>query len=331
MISELDVLMIVDDTPAIASRLGALRASDPRLAQALEQLAPGGLPSVRVAAVAAAAPGTGCGAGSRAHLCGVTSTDDFLATRGCGAQPNFAGSFADAFACLADFGAADCGPAQPLEAMRRALADAPSFVRPDAALEVLIVDGADDASADGGVLVPVATYVDFLRNLKPDPNSVFLSVVGPPADCSGGAMPAEAAPRLTELAQSFGSNSVYMPACRDDFVPVLGVLFSQLAVLNAPQCVDAIRDADPSRVGLQPTCAVDDITAEPDGLERRMALPSCDEAQPPCWRLAADISCPGGWSFAIDREPGWCPQQSVIDRLTCLGCADAADPACAGP
>ena len=56
-----------------------------------------------------------------------------------------------------------------------------------------------------------------------------------------------------------------------------------------------MRDIDPAKPGLQPSCAAESFSATPDGTFRRDPLPSCDDSSPPCWRLlpAAEYYCDG--------------------------------------
>lgn len=62
---------------------------------------------------------------------------------------NYTGALGDAFAAISSLGVSGCGFEQPIEAMRRALEGNPAnvgFVRPDAALAVIVVTDEDDCS-----------------------------------------------------------------------------------------------------------------------------------------------------------------------------------------
>jgi hypothetical protein len=142
----------------------------PRMASLLQTLwpPPGALgpttpapPSLHVALVPASyAAGDGCSPSPLpAGACGLTAPDPFLSSAACGLQPNFSGSWEDAFSCLARVGSAGCEPSQPLAALRRALggdarggalAGQSAFLRASATLQVVIVAAQDDASGSPG-------------------------------------------------------------------------------------------------------------------------------------------------------------------------------------
>ena len=88
---------------------------------------------------------------------------------------------------------------------------------------------------------------------------------------------------------------------------------------------------DPSQPGLQASCtAVDDVT-EADGTHQVTSLPACDAAQSatPCLSLVWEG---GGWRPRVQRGPdpvAPCGPLATHDVVTCLGCADPHDPACA--
>jgi hypothetical protein len=321
----LDLLVVVDDAQAGA-------AAAPQFAQVLANL-PRGLPSLHVAFVSASLSADGCSPPpARGPACGLGAPSSYLTTLGCGQQPNFAGSLPDALSCVADLGAASCGQAEPLEAMKRALAGMDGFVRPNAYLEVVIVAAGDDASASDGAPVAVADYVAFLKGLKADPDQIAVSVLGPAAACGTGAPPEQVAPRLVQLVSAFGADGLYAPGCDGRYADALLQLAESIAIDIEPTCLTALRDVDPAADGLQPECVVDDWTATPDGSVHEALLPSCDASSPPCWRLDHSATlCPGGWTVEVDRGPGFCPQVSTRTQVTCLSCADAADPACAAP
>jgi hypothetical protein len=64
-----------------------------------------------------------------------------------GRVTNYSGELENVFSCIALLGSDGCGFEQPLEAMRLALTDDNDFVRPHAALAVIIVTNEDDCSA----------------------------------------------------------------------------------------------------------------------------------------------------------------------------------------
>lgn len=340
---ELDLLFVVDDTAAIASRRAALNEDLGRAAAALETSLPGGLPSIHVGVVPASslsAGGDGCAPPApRGPECGLAAPARFLATGLCGRMPNFARPFTETLPCLADLGARACGALQPLAAVRRALDPASGagsltgFLRPEAHLLVVFVAAGDDASAED----PAQT-VAFLRGLKLDPSKVLVSIAGPSAGCG----PAGDAPRLKALADAFGSNGLYVGVCDERAISrALEPVTEELGTRLGQPCLPGVRDTDPSAPGLQAECTVEDHAQDVDAPDlpdapmsrQTRVIPACDVAPPPCWRVSSPTSgCQAGAvTFGVEREPEWCTQIGLDLTVTCLSCAQPDDPACAGP
>ena len=330
-----DVLFVVDDTPAVEPLRAALADELRGAAAELANAAPGGLPALHVAVVPASLPAGDASACAptplRGAACGVEGGLDFASALECGATTDFAGPFADTFSCLADLGSRGCGASQPLEAARRALttttapASLAEFLRADAALQLVFVVNEDDASTVDGALAPVADYVDFLRGLKLDSSKVSVVLAGP---SSASAPPSPSTPRLAALLASFGRAATFASLATD------GALASALAAADPvgfsvdPGCLTNVRDTDPSTPGLQPDCVVEDfIPQDQSGDDASSVLPDCDHGAPPCWRLERVDSC---LQLQITHASPWCPQDGVDARVTCAGCVDPTEPACAG-
>jgi hypothetical protein len=332
----LDVLFVIDDTPAIAGSQAALAAAIPQVAQFL-QSRPGGLPSLHLG-IAAASPTPSDGGEdvprTRASDCGLGAGLSFLSTDSCGKSPTFRGTFTDALSCLADLGTTASGPVQPLSIVQR-ISSGPStagagwtgFSRPSAYLMLVIVAGQDDAS---GPLDPAA-LADAVRGLKSDPLQTVVSVIAPSPTCA--MSPAISTPRLSTFVTTFGSQG-YEGCTPGDLVNWLMSLFKiQDDDFGGSGCHAGIRDTDPTQPGLQADCTVDDRIWSSDGSRSESLPPSCDVSGPPCWTFtpgSADV-CPGRWLFAVDRGPDFCPQVAIQTEVTCLGCVDPSDPACSGP
>jgi hypothetical protein len=324
---KLDLLFVIDDTSPIAPHLDALATGLADSAQTLLDAHPE--ISLHVGFTRA---GT-CDSGARGAACGIANGEQFVRSEWCNTitNYNFAGSFGDAFTCLADFGAGGCGPAQPLAAAVRALAQPPrpgweGFLRPEAYLMIVIIAAADDASGPAGSPTPAASFAATLKALKPDPGQVLASLFGP-ADC---AAPAQAAPRLVEFIQQFGGNGVLVPLCGGQLPLTLTQVTSPVSIDLAPPCMGEVRDTDLGKPGLQAECVVERRLALPEGGFTTAALPSCDDASPPCWRLIpSPASYCRGYLATIDQGVDWCEEAASNVTIECLGCADADDPACA--
>ena len=333
--SPLDVLFIIDDTPAIADSQAGLAAAVPEIAQLL-QARPGGLPSLHLGVVAASpAPGDGGTRTprTRADACGLGAGQPFLSTQSCGQSPNFGGTFTDALSCLANLGTTASGPAQPLSIAREILEEPSAagagwtdFLRPNAYLLLIIVAGQDDTSGPPDL----GAFAAAVRGLKIDPDQVSVSALVPSTTCA--ISPATSAPLISTFVAGFEGNG-WEGCSAGDLVGWLTWLLTPWGDMGSPRCSVGIRDRDPTQPGLQATCTVDDHVWSSDGYRSESVLESCDVSGPPCWAFtpgAADV-CPGRWLFTVDRGPDFCPQVSIETAVTCLGCIDPSDPACSGP
>jgi hypothetical protein len=149
-----DVLLVVDNSPGMGPAQERLAGGIEAMLAALDRL-PGG-PDYRVGVVS-----TDLGVGIHAN--DACSEEGDAAALLVGADCNGAGlpqtgfvenvggrrnvdSLEDALECMVQLGTKGCGFEQPLEAMRRALL-AEGFLRPTAALAVMILSNEDDCSA----------------------------------------------------------------------------------------------------------------------------------------------------------------------------------------
>ena len=272
-----------------------------------------------------------CDASTRGTACGVAAPDQFVRSEWCNTITNFnyGGGLGDAFACMGDLGAADCGPAQPLAAAVGWLAAWPragweGFLRPDALLMVVVIAASDDPSDASGSPTPVQ-FANALKALKPDPSMVMATVIGP-TGCDGDDI---VDPRLREFVNQFGANGLYISVCGGS----LGAVFDRAITFvgdPAPPCLRGLRDTDLATPGLQASCVAERHSLAPDHSIQNTPLPLCDDGPPPCLRLA-----PGG-GFCADStfvwvEPAadWCQASAMNFTVECLGCTDANDPACA--
>ncbi|MGE0549182.1 MAG: hypothetical protein AB7O24_14430 [Kofleriaceae bacterium] len=176
----LDLLFVVDDSPGMLEKQGALRFALPTLLEQLE-LVPGGLPNLHVGVVSSdlgtqaaldATPGPplgrlgqgGCASQGKggilqtygaALLGGGNYITDILRTDA-SRIANYSGSLADALGRMTAAGEGGCNFEQHLEAIKVALDDNPSnggFVRPDAMLGVIVLADEDDCSMAHSTLI----------------------------------------------------------------------------------------------------------------------------------------------------------------------------------
>jgi hypothetical protein len=323
---KVDILFVIDNTAAIAPYASVLAAGYADMAQALQTLPLSGPASLHVGFVRAES----CDTGTRAAACGLAAPDQYLRSEWCEMTTNFPGELDGTFGCLADLGAADCTPAQPLAVALRMLTGPPAagwegFVRPDAYLLIVVVAAADDASGTPDSPTSVSAVATAVKALKPDPAQTLVSTIVPQKCLAGG----NPAPRLTEFVNQFGGNGLIVDLCDGQLARALDRVTSTISTSTEPWCVGNVRDTDPGTPGLQADCAFEDFPRAADGSWTAVRLPRCDQSAPPCWRLLTSDVCRNGYTIDIDRGGGWCDEAGTLITVECLGCADANDPACA--
>jgi hypothetical protein len=172
---ELDILFVIDNSASTEDKQTLLALSIPRLVQTLDAFSTG-RPDLHIGVVTTTID-QGAGAAALASNCpSPNPLDDGRLRRmpgaaappGCSvpsdpyisdvAQPdgtrltNYTGMLQDTLACLAQLGEGGCGFEAPLEAMKRALdgthPENAGFLRPGAALAVVILTDEDDASVE---------------------------------------------------------------------------------------------------------------------------------------------------------------------------------------
>ena len=231
---KLDLLFVIDDSPAMASMEARLWPQLPHLLEALIDPTTREYPNLHVAVVSSSlgagryddVPGcladtAGDVGGRFSHPEGSGLANGATFMRLNDPQVNFSGQPGDVFACMARLGHAGCGFPQPLAAARRALEkagdatdpDNGGFLRHDAALAVIVITNGDDCSvpSDSDLFDPAQTRLsDRYGALATYRCSEFGLLCGgqapphaPPSDGGGlildACMPAEASGRLTAV------------------------------------------------------------------------------------------------------------------------------------
>lgn len=129
------------------------------------------------------------------------------------------------------------GTEQPFDAIRLALSEPllstenAGFLRPNAALAVFLLTDADDQSKD-----PVATYVDFLKQLKSNAVTMHAAyipsghVVLPGATCDRSGEPVPT--RIEEALTAFGTMTESINLCESDYSTRLGSIGSKYEMIG---------------------------------------------------------------------------------------------------
>ena len=195
------------------------------------------------------------------------------------------------------------------------LCDGAKIGRGPATYQSCVADGAPEDL--NGLLYHPQFFVDGLRSLKSDPNLLFTAVIagpttpfaiGPkdgvdqllnscPASSAGNAAPAV---RLKYFTDQFGPHGKFVSICDANLAPALNSIAQALRAIIVTSCLAGaidLTDADPAEPGLQPQCAVADVTSGAESVIPRCAM--TDASTPvtttlPCWWVDTDQAACGG-------------------------------------
>jgi len=295
---ELDLLFVIDDSPMMAGFRADLATNAKNFISVLATI-PGGLPDLHLAVTTSNLGDVDCpGEDGALHRASVVG-GDFIAVTPFydgSTETNFVGSLGDAFAALANVGAAGCARSQPLAAAVRALRSHPSFVRDSADLAIVFITANDDASPG-----EVVDYAAWLRSAKPDlaTEIIVAGIAGSEGSCSFDGGVAIDASRLRSFLDGFPNRSTFTTICQRDLSDGL-VLYAELLGSGfwSETCLDAAIDPD--------RCVLSDRVAGVDVA----TIPQCRDASGalPCFRFDRSRS-------AQQTCGDWLPQVLVrIDR-----------------
>jgi len=208
---DLDILLVLDTSPAMTGSAAVLSASLPKMVEALRSIKLGGeIPNVRLGVISAdlgagrysSVPGCRPGGdGARLlhapQLTGCTGpTEPWISytdgdTNVPAGPTDPVARVGAALGCIGSLGSSGCRFSQPLEAARRALDPAlglnPGFLRKDAFLALVFVTAGDDCSAareelfDQASAEPLSPFRCFQHGVSCDVNDP--TVPGPRAGC----------------------------------------------------------------------------------------------------------------------------------------------------
>lgn len=290
---EVDLLFVVSEAPSMLRHADVLHARLRTLGHVLETLE-GGMPSVHVAVPDGAAPAERCGIGPEPWLRDVRVPwfwCDVDVGEACHDR-NYASPWADALACLAHRAADGDRPAPVLARAVAALeGGAAAFLRPQAALVVVIITADDDASPG-----PVERYIDELRALAATRAIVYVALVAP-LD----------APRLRAVRDAFPNRAELVDVEGDSWTDVVASLGSWDDRIANPCLPLAQPDVDPDAPGVQADCVATD-----DQLGLGPLLPRCTMSTAD--RPAPDTPLPCYWIREVDPAEYGCAQIALVER-----------------
>lgn len=259
---KLDVLFVIDDTTAMASHQAALAALPAQLEVFLASET-GNLAGYHIGVVTTdAATGGALRTSSAVTDAFIVHDNTFL-----GAEHNYQGSIADAFASLLPSSAASTATNQPLEVTKLGLASGanPGFVRDDAYLGLVTITATDDASQ-----AATDEYAGDVTVTKSEPTSVYAIGIYPPG-----------APRLDAFHAQFPNRSEVHSIDDTDYGDALASFSQFYRQTLGYRCDPGPADLDPVTPGAQVDCS---FVAIVDGVEQR--LPPCSgEVTEPCWEF----------------------------------------------
>ncbi len=251
----LDLLFVIDGSPAMQPYAEALAANAPDFIHALETIQ-GGVPSVHIAVTTAAGDGTLRTAPPTIQGDYLSDVPGEIGNR----VRNYTGSLADALGRLAAVGTEGPAVRMPLAAAAHVLEQDSAFLRPDARLHVTIIASGDDQSPDS-----IATYAAAFRAAKLDPTRVSIGVVAPPS-----------AVRLRAFADAFPDRATAAVIDQPDWTSALLSTVGDLGVHPSDPCFTSVVTSE-----CQATSSV------------YGAVRDCEYGMPPCYTIAVDpVNCP---------------------------------------
>ncbi len=282
-----DMLFVVDSSPAMAPHLTHLDSTLPKLMETMAAF-PSGLPDLHVGVVTANGDGQMRGRGSMTggFLVDIPRLDG---TR----IKNYTGTLAEAVRAYVAVGAESASRSQPLAVIERALVSPHNagFRRPGAYLAIVLVTASDDAS-DGDV----ASNVAALRSLSPDPSQILITTISGPRSGSSPCGAIEA-PRLHAVGDQFPNQKAEVSICDDDFAAAVALAASGLDNLLHGCWLATPLDLEPTIPGEQRACSAF-ITDRWDVYDTGLVIPECgDLPESLCWRIVDDQLC-ARWGFA---------------------------------
>lgn len=260
---ELDVLIVVDDTAAMASRRSQLLG----LASTVDTMLfgeDGPFFDTRIAVTTAGTTGAFRQPAGAPEPFLESALDEHY-----NLSNTFAGTLTDALAPLLDVGAAGSAPIAPLASAKAALDSHPAFLREHAVLGVVTIASGDDASSGDPL-----DYASSLKIRKYDPTRVAVTAAYP--------IPST---RLDAFHDGFPNRSSVVDIDEPDWSG-LAAIFRQLRYVTlGAACVRIPADLAPELEGLQADCVVEAIYRD----DTTEILPWCSEGGTErCFEIVTD-------------------------------------------
>lgn len=275
---QLDLLLIIDDTPAMAAYQDQLATLPAQVVHAFT-MTNRAIHDLHIAV--ATMDGTLRVAPSIGGAFMTMHTDyDFARVT------NFTGTFADALGRLTSVGTAGTTANQPLAALRRVAEVHPDgFLRDDAALGIVIITASDDTSPDAA-----AEYARLAQLLKTDPTNVIATGIT-----------LAPTPRLDEFFAAFPNRNLVVPIAGGEYEPVFTQFARYVRSVGSLSCWND-PDTDPLAPGSQYDCTFTAFIRD----EPRLLWPCRFEGDELCWRMRdTSVPCSAPGKTVEPETPPW--------------------------
>jgi hypothetical protein len=207
-------------------------------------------------------------------------------------------------------------------------------------------------------LEKVATFVDFLKRVKGDPNRVIVagimgttepyqvelrappgggsvqpavahscSYTGAQTNCTNPPCLEVADPpvRIKYLLDQFPNRSTFTTICQQDLSGGLQLIAQLLKAVIGDPCIGGkLADVDPNTPGDQYDCSVSDVTNPRTPQQNETIVPPCQETSPgvysplPCWRIATDPMCNTSTMHVLKIERRDAPAPNTLVFANCV-------------
>jgi hypothetical protein len=303
--SKLDLLFVIDRSTAMAPYRTAVLADLPGFIELLDPTH-SALPDLNVAVTTAHAADGGAFRTSL-HVDGSFVIDGM---RDGVRVKNYTGELASALVELADVGASEGTPPRPLDALSAAVAR-PEFLRDDAWLAIVMIDGADDTSTSA-----VQDLAATLKATKSDP--VKVSVIG---------VQPTGSTRLDSFLSQFPNRSMSSSIDASEPITSASGLLTPYHHEGGRYCLEwTPLDVDPETPGDQVDCSVEQYDT---ATKTTTTVSRCSGDVFPCWDIREDrASCTeNGKYLAFDLGPDGQPYEGATVSGQCVTDGNAGDQA----
>jgi hypothetical protein len=284
---QVDVLLVVDNTPAMAPHGNVLRANLRRFAEALRAF------DLHLGVITA-------DPADDANLRGTAGLEGSFIADTVGTMPgqrvrNYTGDLADVIERLGDPGTQGAA-SSPLAAAKRFFEKDGTFQRARTSTAIFIIT-ANDLPDEA-----IATYVTAFKSQVTDPSHLIVGGVTGPGD------------RLDLFLDQFPDRNARARITDEDWSPVTDLLGALVRTHLGAACIEGpLLDGDPVAPGIQHVCNA--WFDYPGGTELLRSCRTAPDGE--CWRIIPYAGCTGSELVDIDHQRADFPPDTIL-TLECL-------------